>query len=154
MPFDLWPFQEYIHVLSRPMVINREYTTTWTSVYVDEAVGSSTKPNKISVAIHVCQAIRPLTSFCQDLWLLVQLSDKLFCVCCAAVNGVPPITLCDIILYWCHTQKSGRLALTSVLVQSSPFPVTDFQHFTASLHHQRLPRYNFRYGTFSESETS
>ena len=31
--------QEYIHVISRPMVIKRVYHTTWTSVYIDVAVG-------------------------------------------------------------------------------------------------------------------
>ncbi len=31
--------QEYIHVLSRPMVIDRADHTIWTSVYIDAAVG-------------------------------------------------------------------------------------------------------------------
>ena len=42
-------FQQYIHVLSRPMVIEREYQYKWTNVYMD--VGSAVSPLKSTLSI-------------------------------------------------------------------------------------------------------
>lgn len=35
---------EYLHVLSRPMVINRDRDVTWTEAYMDSKVGPGPAP--------------------------------------------------------------------------------------------------------------
>lgn len=36
---------EYLHVLSRPMVINHDHDIIWTEAYMDSAVSTSQNPN-------------------------------------------------------------------------------------------------------------